>query len=110
VAIILRVQRRLAQNIEQIPTLDELAKATGMSRFSLSRKFHRCVGISLRAYVRELRLKRACELLATSRTSITNASLECGFYDLAHFDKTFRARFGLTPTQFRRQHAQPRSL
>jgi transcriptional regulator GlxA family with amidase domain len=100
------VRRLLAQNIEEIPSLTELAEAVGMDRFRLSRTFRKYVGMSVRAYVRELRLKRACELLAMSRSSITTTSFECGFYDLPHFDRAFRGRFGITPTEYRRQHAK----
>jgi len=98
------VRRLLDQNIAEIPSLTELAEAVGMDRFRLSRTFRKCVGMSLRAYVRELRLKRACELLAMSRSSITTTSFECGFYDLPHFDRVFRRCFGITPSQYRRRH------
>jgi transcriptional regulator GlxA family with amidase domain len=98
------VRRLLDQNIEEIPSLTELAEAVGMDRFRLSRTFRKCVGMSLRAYVRELRLKRACELLAISPYSITTTSFECGFYDLPHFDRVFRRCFGITPSQYRQRH------
>ena len=100
------VRRLLEQNIEDVPSLAELAEAVGMDRFHLSRTFRKCVGMSLRVYVRELRLKRACELLAMSQYSITTTSFECGFYDLPHFDRAFRRRFGITPSEYRRQHVR----
>jgi transcriptional regulator GlxA family with amidase domain len=104
ISAVTRVRRRLDQNIEEIPSFTELAEAVGMDRYRLSRTFRKYVGMSLRAYVRELRLKRACELLAISRYSITTTSFECGFYDLPHFDRAFRRRFGITPSQYRRRH------
>jgi len=102
------VRRLLDQNIAEIPSLAELAEAVGMDRFRLSRAFHRCVGMSLRAYVGELRLQRACALLARSKYSITSTSLECGLYDLPQFDRAFRRRFGITPSQYRRRHTNER--
>jgi AraC-like DNA-binding protein len=103
------VRRLLDHNIAEIPSLAELAESVGMNRFRLSRAFHRWVGMSMRAYVGELRLQRACALLARSKYSITTTSLECGFYDLPHFDRAFRRRFGITPSQYRRRHTN-RSL
>jgi AraC family transcriptional activator of pyochelin receptor len=107
---IARILRVLATNIEEVPSLDDLAEAVGMSRFQLSRTFHKVVGMSIRDYVRDLRLKRACALLTTARHSITNIALQCGFYDSSHFAKAFRRRFGITPSEFRhrnRQQARP---
>jgi transcriptional regulator GlxA family with amidase domain len=103
-----RIRLELAANIEQIPAFAELASLAGMSRSQLSRNFHRFVGASLRAYVLDLRLKRACELLTDSTQSITATSVECGFYDASHFDRVFRRRFGITPGQFRRRYVKPR--
>jgi transcriptional regulator GlxA family with amidase domain len=58
-------------------------------------------GMSLRDYVRELRLKRAHELMRSSALSLTAIATAAGFYDLPHFNKAFRHRFGMSPTQFR---------
>jgi transcriptional regulator GlxA family with amidase domain len=51
--------------------------------------------------VRDLRLKRAQELMRASRLSLSTIATEAGFYDLPHFNKAFRHRFGMSPTQFR---------
>ena len=103
---IARVCKMLTTRLEEIPTLDELAAAAGMSRFQLSRMFRQVIGVSLRQYVRDLRLKRACQLLAARNVSITEIALQCGFYDSSHFQKAFRSHFGVTPTQFR-QDSKP---
>lgn len=96
---------RLADNLFDVPSLDELAAATGMSRSHLSRTFHSVHGMPLRDYVRELRLKHAHDLLITSRLSLTAVAIESGFYDLPHFDKAFRERLGVSPRAFRSRHA-----
>jgi AraC-like DNA-binding protein len=103
-----RIRLGLVANIEEIPAFAELASIAGMSRSQLSRNFHRFVGASLRAYVLDLRLKRACERLIHSSQSITATSLECGFYDASHFDRAFRRRFGITPGEFRRRYGKAR--
>jgi len=104
---IARVCKMLTTRLEEIPTLDELAAAAGMSRFQLSRMFRQVIGVSLRQYVRDLRLKRACQLLAARNVSITEIALQCGFYDSSHFQKAFRSHFGVTPTQFRQDSMPP---
>ena len=100
-AAIERIRARIAADIDDIPTLAELAASASMSRYQLSRKFRKHVGTCLRDYVRNLRLERACQLLVKSRQSLTVIAVECGFYDLSHFDRVFRRRFGITPREFR---------
>jgi AraC family transcriptional regulator len=105
-AAVERIRAGIASDVAAIPTLAELASTARMSRYQLSRMFRKHVGTCLRDYVRDVRLERACALLATSRQSITTTAIECGFYDLSHFDRIFRRRFGMTPREFRARHAR----
>lgn len=91
----------LEQAITDVPALASLAALAAMSRSHFSRTFHAVAGIPLRDYVRDLRLKRALELMWASRLSLSAIATEAGFYDLPHFNKAFRHRFGMSPTQFR---------
>jgi AraC-like DNA-binding protein len=91
----------LEQAITDVPALASLAAMAHMSRSHFSRTFHAVAGIPLRDYVRDLRLKRAQELMRGSRLSLTSIATASGFYDLPHFNKAFRHRFGMSPTQFR---------
>jgi AraC-like DNA-binding protein len=107
VAAIRRILEFLDQHVGDVPTLAELAAMAGMSRSHFSRTFHTVVGMSLRDYVRDLRLKRAHGLLVGGKLSLTNIAVESGFYDLPHFDKAFRHRLGISPHQFRTRYATP---
>jgi AraC-like DNA-binding protein len=103
-----RVLTYLAQHPEEPASLDTLARLASMSRSHLSRTFRDEVGVSIRAYVRNLRLEGAQRLLMRSpRTSLTDIAIDAGFYDLPHFDKAFRARFGVSPTEFLRRRDPP---
>jgi YesN/AraC family two-component response regulator len=84
-------------------SLQHLAGMASMSGPHFCRMFRALVGVSLRDYVRSLRLARAQELLRTTQRSLTDIALEVGFYDLPHFDKAFRKRFGVSPTEFQRR-------
>jgi AraC-like DNA-binding protein len=104
------IRAAIAADLEDIPTLMELAAAAKTSRYRLSREFRKHVGVCLRDYVRIQRLERACTLLVTSERSLTTIALDCGFYDLAHFDKIFRRRFGVTPGEYQRRYVRRRRL
>jgi len=105
VATMRRVFALLDEHAGETPSLRDLARMTEMSRSHFSRKFHSVAGMPLRGYVRELRLKRAHELLVSGKLSLTAVAMESGFYDLPHFDKAFRRRLGTSPRAFRARHA-----
>ncbi len=99
----------VSEHLGEPVSLDMLAQKTGMSRSHLSRCFRRVAGQPLRSWVQNLRLARAKELLVTSRgASLTQVALDAGFYDLPHFDKVFRQRFGVSPSEFVRRAASVR--
>jgi transcriptional regulator GlxA family with amidase domain len=103
-ASISRVLAFLADHCGETLRLETLSEVAGVSAWHLSRTFHHSVGVPMRTYIRDLRLDRAQEMLASSpRASLTDVALDAGFYDLPHFDKAFRARYGLSPSEFRRK-------
>jgi transcriptional regulator GlxA family with amidase domain len=67
------------------------------------------IGMSLRDFVRDLRLNRAHDLLLGSSLSLTTLAVDAGFYDLPHFDKAFRQRLGVSPQESRRRHGRRRN-
>jgi AraC-like DNA-binding protein len=109
VAAITRTFAVLERAITNVPALAALAAMADMSRSHFSRTFHAVAGIPLRDYVRDLRLRRAHELMCASRLSLTAIATASGFYDLPHFNKAFRHRFGMSPTEFRLASSVPHS-
>jgi transcriptional regulator GlxA family with amidase domain len=103
IAKVARTQLFLSRNISDVPSLKDLAAMTSMSRSHFSRTFHAIAGVTVRDYVRDLRLQHAAALLTGSTLSLTAIAIECGFYDLPHFDKAFHRRFAVSPRAFRRQ-------
>jgi len=81
--------------------LKEMAAVAGMSKHHFLRVFRRLTGSTPHQYLISARLRRAALALASSRRPVIAVALEAGFGDLSTFNKTFRAAFGLTPTQYR---------
>ena len=104
VAMIRRVSAFLHEHTGDRPTLAHLAAMAAMSRSHFSRTFHAVNGMALRAYVADLRLKRAHTLLLESNLTLTAVAIDAGFYDLPHFDKAFRKRLGCSSQAFRRRY------
>jgi AraC-like DNA-binding protein/CheY-like chemotaxis protein len=106
-----RVVAFLDAHVGEPVSLDALARLAGMSRSRLSRSFHAIMGVLLRKYIHHLRLERAQRLLlASPDTPLSQVATDAGYYDLPHFDKAFRQRFGMSPSQFRlRQALEPKT-
>ena len=81
--------------------LKALAAAAGLSKYHFLRVFRRLTGVTPHRYLISARLRRAALALASSRRPVIAVALDAGFGDLSTFNKTFRAVFGLTPTQYR---------
>jgi AraC-like DNA-binding protein len=76
----------------------ELAGFVGMSVSSLEHLFTKEVGIPIHAFRIWLKLKMTV-LSLLQGMSHTEAALRAGFFDSAHFTRTFRATFGLPPSE-----------
>jgi len=73
----------------------------GRSAPHVSRAVRRHYGCTASALVLRLRLEQAARELRLGRQGILDLSQACGFASLAHFYRTFSARFGVTPAVFR---------
>lgn len=73
-----------------------LAREVGLSEKRLQQLMRECVGRSVHAYLSEMRLARASDLLQAGM-SVTQAAGEVGFSSLSHFSKVFKARYGASP-------------
>ena len=80
---------------------DAMAEAAAASRSVLFRKMKSIVGLTPADFLREARIKRACQLLATTQKSVAEVAYSCGFSDPKYFGKCFRASIGCSPTEYR---------
>jgi AraC-like DNA-binding protein len=81
---------------------DALAAELDTSTRTLQRRFVAALGCAPSAILQQLRLARAQDLLRDPARPIGDIALATGFTSQAHFATTFRAAFGVSPTQFRR--------
>ncbi len=87
-----------------VGSLPALAGELHCSERHFSRLFREEFNVSLRARQTELRLQRAQQLLADSDAKIINVAHESGYRHLGLFNALFKRRFGMTPSQWRRQN------
>lgn len=97
-ARIARAVRRLRASSDARRSLLDLASDVELSPSRFRHLFRREIGMSAQSYVVWLRIYEACAALARG-ASLSDAALDAGFSDAAHFTRTFRRTFGLAPSQ-----------
>lgn len=98
-----RVLDWLHQNYDQPLRLQPLCDIANLTESQLQRIFKRSTRMSLSQYVMQLRIGRACQMLAQTDHAMSRIAAECGFSDAAHFSRQFRASRGQPPSQFRQR-------
>jgi signal transduction histidine kinase/ligand-binding sensor domain-containing protein/DNA-binding response OmpR family regulator len=89
----------------------ELSTLMAMSQSTFYRRLKSLTGQTAVDFIRDVRLKRAAQLLAHSQLRISEIAFEVGIADTNYFRKIFQKRFGQTPSDYLRQHrtGQPAS-
>ena len=103
-----RLQRArlfLESNAHRVVRLPELAELTNLSPWYLSKTFHTVYRETVQSAGVRTRLARACHLLETTTLSISEISELCGFESCCSFCRLFRARSGMTASDYRRTAA-----
>jgi len=96
----IRITREyLNDNFAGNVTLQELSALCGLSPFHLLRTFHRIVGMPPHAYLRQIRVERAKQMMAAG-ADISEAALAAGFSDQSHLTRFFKRLLGMTPGEY----------
>lgn len=82
-------------------TVDDLARAAGLSRAHFSREFRGAFGESPHGYLLSRRLERAASLLRRTDRSVTDVCLLVGLRSVGSFTTSFHRAYDLTPTAYR---------
>ena len=102
-----RVLRFINERLDQPIRLREVARLAGLSEGAFSRFFRLHSGRTSPTFVNQLRIGRACRLLAESENKITDIAFACGFTNLSNFNRQFQRMKRMTPREFGRQLGSP---
>ena len=81
-------------------SVEFLSKELGMSRVHLYKKLQSITGKSPIEFIRLIRLKRACQLLAKSQLNISEIAYMVGYNNAKYFAKHFKAEFNILPSEY----------
>jgi AraC-like DNA-binding protein len=95
------VEEYIEANWDQAISVEGLSGATGASVRSIFNTFRTCRGYSPMAFLKQVRLRHANEMLTLSdaETSVTAVALACCFLNVGHFARDYRAAFGELPSE-----------
>jgi AraC-like DNA-binding protein len=85
--------------------MEEFAKITTRSLSAFKRDFMRVYGTTPGKWLMEKRLNNAFHLLTNMGKTVSEAAFESGFESTSHFSRSFRQRFGNSPTSIRHRIA-----
>jgi AraC-like DNA-binding protein/quercetin dioxygenase-like cupin family protein len=105
-AAIQKTMAHIDEHYAEKVTLGELARLAHMAPNHFGRVFRDATRMTPMDYVQNARLRAAQNLLLSCDRSVTEVGLECGFYDAAHFSRSFSRAFGCSPNRFRKQAAE----
>lgn len=86
--------------------LDMFSGKLSMSKSSLYRKIKSLTGMSPVEFTKNIRLKHACRMLSMQAGNVSDIAYSVGFADPKYFTSCFKAAFGVTPTEYVKQHKQ----
>lgn len=80
--------------------IDKMCKAIGVSHSSLYRKLKTQTGLTLNELIRQVKLKKAAQMIKTGKYSISEIMDETGFTNHSYFAKCFKNEYGMSPREF----------
>ncbi|MDL2205447.1 AraC family transcriptional regulator [Eubacteriales bacterium OttesenSCG-928-N13] len=98
-----RMQQYIVQHFQQEITLADLAKAAAYSPWQALRAFSELTGKTPFAYLRDVRLSDAAKKLRDTSMNVLDIALSETFGSHEGFTKAFSRKFGLQPSQYRKQ-------
>lgn len=99
------VLRYIDTHRHERPSLDTLAAVACFSPHHFHRIFVALTGEGVAAYTRRIALQEAAGKLLYSQYPVTEIALDADYDSLEAFSRAFKARYGVSPTNYRRQGA-----
>ncbi|HEV7379214.1 MAG TPA: DNA-binding response regulator [Dyadobacter sp.] len=98
-----RLEEIVESNLTDIEfRIPKFARLAGMSQMSLYNYIKELTGGTVNEFIKDIRLRKAAELLRTGRSNVTETASLVGFEDRKYFSREFKKRFGMSPKEYSR--------
>jgi len=96
----------LQENFLSPLSLESVAEHFGYSKSRFSHIFNSFFGCGINQYISSLRCRKAASLLAEESMPLIDAALNSGFDSMRTFYRSFKAQFGITPSEYCKNYAK----
>jgi len=101
---VLKVKHYIDEHYMDELRLQLFSDMVGMAPSAFSRFFKQHTAKNLNEYIVDVRLGHAARMLVDTSSSVSEICYSCGFNTLSNFNRLFRKRKGLSPTEFREKY------
>ena len=105
-----RVMDYLSRHYSEVIRLSEVAEMVNMSESSFCRFFKQHTSKSVIDFLTDIRLGAASRALIDSSLSIAEIGYDCGFNNLSNFNRIFKKKKGVTPSEFRDNYRKNKTI
>jgi len=96
----------IEENYQEKVSLNDVAESTHVSQWHLSKLLNSSTGKSLSELLNDVRINKACEILLTTDTKISDLAEVVGFSDVAYFSRVFKKIIGMSPNEYRHNKSE----
>ncbi len=90
----------LTQNLDNPPSLLDLARKVGLNDYKLKLGFRQVLGTTAFGYLQQQRMEKARQLLLESKMSVKQIARTVGYANQSRFAAAFRKQFGMNPKSY----------
>jgi transcriptional regulator GlxA family with amidase domain len=101
--LVARCQLWAASNYREESPVAQMQALSGLAERTFKRRFTQATGMAPLEYVHTLRLEEAKQMLESGDAPIESIAFEVGYKDASFFNRLFRRKVMMSPTQYRRR-------
>ena len=107
--MLLKLMEIMEKNMDNSAlTVDELVSKVGIGRSVFFKKLKSLTGLAPIEFIREVRIKRAAQLIETGQFTISQVTFMVGNNDPRYFSRCFKQKFGMTPSEYKEKYSSPK--
>ncbi len=96
------IVKTIEDNMENFDfSVEDLCSSTNMSRSSFFKKIKSMTGVSPVEFIRDIKMKRAAQLLESGQFRVKEITFMIGISDSRYFSKCFKDKYGVTPLDYK---------
>lgn len=99
--VIAKINSYIHSHLKEDLSMNVLSELAHFNPSYLSRLYKKKMGISISDYIAQVRLKKACALLAETDKKVSDIAAETGFASAGYFSSSFGKEYGVTPLEYR---------